>query len=105
MVDIAESFEEKDVSGSTVHYNGTATTTPANIPISDNKVVSEVIIRNTGAVLTTFLQVSFDNGTNYFDVLSKEVITWSPKGSQKHFVVRTNVLTTTYQAIVNYEAF
>ena len=86
--------------GTTDHFNGTATTSPANVPASAGNAITSVMVKNTNSANIN-LQVSFDGGSTFYDIERGEVLSGEPKGSLTQFIVQTASSTATYQSIVN----
>ena len=104
--DEESAMEIQDLSGSTVHFSGTANTTPVTIPAVANKVISEVFFKCDYQSPTTKLcQISFDNGANYLSLAVGESIGWSAKGRIKQIRVKGSTTGVTYQGLINYEAY
>lgn len=94
--------ETSDNVGSTKAYQGTASTTPSLVPAVADKVISQMGVTNTGSV---DLQISFDNGLTYTNLLKKEFLSWDVKGNIKQLYVKTLASTTTYDILINFEDF
>ena len=103
MADLPGQFETTDRVGTTTHFNGTATTTPALIPSVAGDSIAEVLIRNLLSNPTADrLEVSFD-GSEYFTLNRSEHIVWGVKGDLKQIYVRSTQNTCDYQIIMNRE--
>lgn len=94
--------ETSDNVGSTKAYQGTATTTPSTVPASPGNVISQAGITNTGS---TDIQVSFDGGITYTNLLKKEFLSWDVKGQITQLYVKTTTSLTTYDILINFEDF
>ena len=94
--------ETSDNVGSTKAYQGNATSTPSQVPAIANNVISQAGITNTGS---TDLQISFDNGVTYTNLLKKEFLSWDVKGKIKQLFVKTNTGSTSYDILINFEDF
>lgn len=94
--------ETSDNIGSTKAYQGTATTTPSAVPAVAGNVISQMGITNTGSV---DIQVSFDGGTTYTNLLKKEFLSWDVKGEIQQLYVKTLTSTTTYDILINFENY
>lgn len=106
MADIYPQFDTRDIEGSTVHYNGTATTTASQIPSVPDKVISDVLIENLDTTpLLNRLLVSFDGGVTFKAMRRGQSMAWSLRGLLTSFVVKAETGTCAYEAIVNYEPF
>ena len=92
--------EVQDNVGSTVAYSGTATTTPANVPSSADKIISGIGLENTDS---NDMQVSMDGGTTYFTIAKKQFFSWNVKGNITQIQVKTPTSTATYQVVINFE--
>ena len=77
------------------HFNGTANTTPADVDF--NNVTGSILIHNTGD--TNDLLVSLDGGVN-FKTIPAETSFGYEKINIKKVVVKTSILTTTYEIVV-----
>jgi hypothetical protein len=103
MADLPGQFETTDRVGTTTHFNGAASTTPALIPSVAGDSIAEVLIRslleNPKADL---LQVSFD-GVEYFTLNRSEHIVWGVKGDLKQIYVRATSGAPKYEIIMNRE--
>ena len=92
-------IETEDNLGSTEAFSGTANTTPADVPGSPDKVISQALI----AADDRDLQVSFDGGTTYFTFNKSEILTWDVKGKITSLKVKTPTGTAAYRIILNFE--
>lgn len=88
-------FEQKDISGSTVIYSGSANGGVA-LPSSAVNYMSEFLIENTG---NNSLSLNF--GATDFVIPKGGHLAWTPKKT-KQFTISGS---TTYQAIINFEDF
>jgi hypothetical protein len=103
MADFPAQFETTDRVGTTTHFNGTATTSPALVPASAGDSIAEVLIRNLLTNPTANkLEVSFD-GIEYFTLNRSEHIVWGVKGNLTQIYVRSTSGTADYQIIMNRE--
>lgn len=103
MVDVVPGFETVDASGTTAHFNGTVTTSPANVPSSAGNVIAELLIHNTSTLPTVNLLVSFDGGTTFKTIKPDGVLIWSPKGGLKQIRIKSSTGTASYEIIMNRE--
>ena len=94
--------ETSDNVGSTKAYQGTASTSPSAVPNVAANVISQTGITNTGSV---DLQISFDGGLTYTNLLKKEFLSWDVKGEIQQLFVKTTTGTTTYDILINFENF
>lgn len=94
-------FESKDNDGSTTVESGTATTTPASVPLVAGKVISGYAIDNLGS---NSILVSFDGGTTFRTIEKKSYESWNIKGSITQIVVKTLSSTSGYEIMLNLEA-
>jgi len=94
--------EIEDNAGATVAYSGTATTTPANVPASADKVISGISYWNKSA---DEYQISFDGGTTYHDVDKKSFNSHDVKGLITQVSIKTAVGTADYKMIINFEDY
>jgi len=95
-------FEYKDNLGSTVPINGTATTTPANVPAADGFIISGFSIWNDGVVP---IEISFDNGVTFHSHDKKAFWSHNVKGQPLHLVFKTLSSTAAYRIVINFEDF
>jgi hypothetical protein len=106
MANIKPFFEISDMSGSTAHANGTATTTPVAVPVVADKIIGDVLIVCTGEQdEDNRLQVSFDGNSvaPFFEMCPGDQISWTPKGSVKQIYLLTTSGTASYKMLVNFE--
>lgn len=94
-------FEIKDNQGSSVPFNGTATTTPQNIPAVAGNVISGFVLSVDGQNV----EVSTDGGSNYYAVPRNGSISWDVKGEITQIQVRTSSGSTGFSGIVNLEDY
>jgi hypothetical protein len=98
------SSEIQDLSGSTAHFSGTASTSVTTIPAVANKIISEVFYKcDTQTPITKLCLISFDNGTSWLSLSVGEAIAWSVKGRIKQIKVKASTTGVTYQGLINYE--
>lgn len=99
-------MEIQDLVGTTSHFNLiNIGTTPVSIPSVAGNVISEVLIKTPQQPNTEQCQVSFDGGTNYFELREGEVLVWTLKGEQTQFLVRGASASTDCEIIVNFEDY
>jgi hypothetical protein len=95
-------FEQKDNLGSTVAFNGTATTTPANVPAVAGNIISGFSIWNDGGVS---IQISFDGGTTFHDHDKKSFLSHNIKGEPTQLIFKTVSSSAAYRVVINFEDF
>lgn len=87
----------KTQEGQPEHFNGTVGTSP--ITITPSSKTSGILIENPNANdCTDILQVSFDGGTNYFDIERRRP--FSIETEVTSFKLKSNAAGTEYQIIV-----
>lgn len=94
--------ETSDNVGSTKAFQGTATTTPSNVPAVAGNKISQAGVSNTGSI---DLQVSFDGGVTFTTLLKKEFLSWDIKGEPTQLIVKTPSGSTTYDILINFEDY
>jgi hypothetical protein len=99
MADILDQFEIKDNIGSTVAFNGTATTSVQSVPALAGTSISDALIISSGRRL----QVSFDGGGTFLNVPRNGAIAWNVKGQVAQLQVRTSSGTTDFDLLINFE--
>lgn len=106
MAEKEASQESRDLVGTTVHYNGTVSTTAIAIPTVADKVISEVAIYNpsTNSRLD-FLYISFDGGTTFREIPWVSDRAWSLKGNKRQVHIKANYASVAYQMLMNFEDF
>lgn len=100
MADELPQWETSDNEGSTVSYNGTATTSNSNVPSVSGNVISQFLI----IADDNNLQGSFDGGTTFHSFKKGEAFTWDLKGSETQIVLKTSSGTADWRAVLNLEA-
>lgn len=104
--DAAPGFEIEDLNGTTTHFSGTLTTSNVSLPASATTVISELIFKCPYQTPTSrTCLISFDGGTNFFALAVGEFIGWTPKGRIRQVVVKSNTAGTTYDMVMNREAY
>lgn len=104
--DAPPGFEIQDLDGTTTHFSGTLLTTNTAIPGSATTVISELIFKCPYQTPTSrTCQISFDGGTSFFTLGVGEFIGWTPKGRIKQVHIKSNTSGTTYDLIINREAY
>lgn len=104
--DIYPGFETQDLTGSTVHYNGTMGTSNVAIPTVADKVMAEVLVKCPYQTpLSVECYVSFDSGTTFFTLGVGEYLGWSLKGNIKQIYIKGSTAGVAYQIIANYEDY
>lgn len=91
-------------SGSSDHFNGTATTTPINIPPVDGQTIVDILIEvPDDQDATNKLYVSLDGGILFKTLTTSANMVWSPRGNLKHVVIKGNSATVKYEIVMNRE--
>ena len=105
MANIAPQFETEDISGNTLHDNGTVGATPVLVPSSPSGVITEILIENLPTnSATKKLLISFDGGTKYKTLGGPGTsYIWSPKGGLQQVYIKGNVSNVAYEAVINTE--
>lgn len=93
-------FETSDNQGATKAYEGTATTTVANVPASAGTAISQCLVRT----FANNFEVSFDGGTTYLKLNKNDALTWDVKGEITQLKIRTSTGTASYRILLNTEA-
>ena len=89
----------------TNHYNGTVTTAPIQVPVVAGNQIQTLVIRNPRSNSSTeILMVSFDGGTEYFDLYRGQHLIWSFTDDITQIDIKGNTATVDYQIIINTEA-
>ena len=99
MADVLPSFEVEDNVGSTVAFNGTATTTPVNIPAVAGARISGFLIKS----IDKNLEVSFDNGATFYSFDKRDVLTWDLKGDVRQLIFQTSSGSANFKGLLNLE--
>ena len=102
MNDVAPQFEVDDSSGTTEHFNGSATTTAQNVPPTGTTVVSEVLISCPQQSGSNKLLVSFDN-TNFITLEKGEKLAWGLRGGLRQFKVKSSGGSVAFEVLMNKE--
>ena len=107
MANTKPQFETTDTKGTTVHYDGAVGTTPATIPSSPDKIISEFWIENDihNTPVTKRLEFSCDGGVTYTEMNIGESTAWTPKGDIRQIYIKASAAGTLYKMIVNYEEY
>jgi len=107
-MDRMEAFEQSDLDGSTVHVNGTATTTATQVLSGSNtKDIAEVLvdcILDQGK--NNRLLVSFDGDSTppFKTLVPGGHVAWSLKGGIKDIWVKTDSGTADFEMLINKES-
>jgi len=100
----AAQFEQKDIVGSTNHFNLTVGTTAVAIPTVGDKAIAEVLVRCPTQTGSKTCLVSFEAAIGPFVTLTEgEFIIWSLKGYLKQFWVKAAGAGTNVETVVNFE--
>lgn len=89
--------------GFTDHFNGTASTTPANVPSTAGTNITRVAIESLATKKSDVLSVSFDGGTTFKAIPFESILTWEPKEITQ-IVLQANVASIGYEIIMNRQA-
>lgn len=92
-------FEISDNRGATTAYEGTATTSVANVPSSAGNAISQCLIKSEG----NNLQISFDDGTSFITLDKSEALTWDVKGEITQLQIKTSSGSVNYRILINTE--
>lgn len=89
----------------TTHFNGTTNTFGVNLPGSSANNVTTVIVRNPRSNdFGEVLSVSFDGGSNYFDLYRSESLVWTSSDDLAQINVKGSTASVDYQVIMNRES-
>lgn len=97
--------EIQDLSGNTINYANTVSTSPTSLPTTANKVISEVMFRCLQQTPATKLCYISLDGTTYFTVYQGEVVAWSLKGNKKQISIKGNTTGVLCETVINYENY
>lgn len=99
MADVIGQHEVSDNCGSTVAFDGTATTSVSLVPAVAGEAISQIYFNAIGRNL----EVSFDNGTTFYAFDRKDRFTWDVKGEITQLQIRTSSGSSDWSAIINFE--
>lgn len=101
MADLVSQMEIEDNSGRSQAFNGTASTTVANVPAVAGEAISQLLLYVDGKNV----EVSFDSGTSFFLMPDNGVLSWDVKGGITQVQIRTSSGTTDYSMLINFEEY
>lgn len=102
-------FEQKDVLGTTQHYNGSVGLVSSLVPAVAGKKISNVLVRSPATnSVSSVLYVAFDGQSVFLSLKRGEFAAWSPKNDQSNNPIsQIRVLgssaSVAYEIIVDYE--
>lgn len=99
MADLLPQFESSDNIGSTVAFNGTATTSVQSIPAVADKIISGFGLTVSG----NNVEISTDGGATFFRLPRRASITWDVKGEIRQIQIRTSSGSTDFDFLINFE--
>ena len=106
MTDSVPQFEQVDIEGSTVHFNGpTVSTAVFSVPTIAGLPISEVLIMSDpdNNPSNSKIEISFDGGTKWYPVFSGGTITWTPKGKLTQIKIKPSHTGLNYYGLMNLE--
>jgi hypothetical protein len=99
MADVIGQHEISDNNGTTEGFSGTATTTPANVPLSAGNVISGFM----WAVDGENVEISADGGASYFLLPKKSEGFKDIKGEPTQLIIKTSSGTAGYALWIDFE--
>ena len=99
-------FEKSNVSGSTAHFNGTATLSAVAVPTVAAGVIEtiEVNLTDSSNQKTDNFEISIDGGSNYFPLGNKSDWVWEIRGAVTQVFIKANRVGMVYNILMNRES-
>jgi hypothetical protein len=103
MSDVSPSFEQTDILGESLLIRGLATSTWIDLPTSNSKAISEVLLDCPidGNSSNSYVRLSFNNGSDFIELRRAQSFSWPVKGGVSYVSISGN--NTQYQLVINLE--